>query len=100
MSKILGSQVLTHGIEGDAARLAELTKALNENREVKRAMVNEIRTIQGKECQDFEKVNEVFLLWEPFSMGNGQLTQTLKVKRNVVAKQYKREIAGLYHHHK
>jgi len=100
VSKILGAQVLTHGIEGDGAALSALTKSLNENREVKRAVINEIRTIQGKACQDFEKINGVFLLWEPFSMGNGLLTQTLKVKRNVVAERFKSEIASLYHHNK
>ena len=98
VSKILGAQVLTHGIEGDGQILAELTKTLNENREAKRAIVAEIRDIQGKAFQDFEKVNELYLMWEPFSMGNGLLTQTLKIKRNVVTERLKDEIASLYHH--
>lgn len=35
-----------------------------------------------------ERVNELILLVEPFSMGNAQLTQTLKVKRHKVVEVY------------
>lgn len=35
-----------------------------------------------------ERVNELILIAEPFSMGNGQLTQTLKVKRHKVIEVY------------
>jgi len=35
-----------------------------------------------------ERVNELILIAEPFSMGNGQLTQTLKVKRHKVLEVY------------
>lgn len=33
---------------------------------------------------------------EPLNMANGFLTQTLKIKRNVVADAYAAEIASLY----
>lgn len=42
-----------------------------------------------------DRVRHVRLIFEPFSVENGMLTQTLKVKRNVVGEVYKREIAEL-----
>ena len=41
-----------------------------------------------RELKPHERVNELILIVEPFSMGNGQLTQTLKVKRHKVLEVY------------
>jgi long-chain acyl-CoA synthetase len=43
-----------------------------------------------------ERIGVFQLLPEPFSVENGLLTQTLKVKRNVVAERYGEAIAGLF----
>lgn len=44
----------------------------------------------------FEQVKRFTLLSEPFSIDNGELTNTLKVKRNVVYDHYKEEIEAMY----
>ncbi len=43
-----------------------------------------------------ERIGVFSLIAEPFSVENGLLTQTLKVKRNVVAERYKEMIEGLF----
>lgn len=42
-----------------------------------------------------DKIRHVSLLLEPFSVANGMLTQTLKIKRNVVEEVYRAEIVQL-----
>jgi long-chain acyl-CoA synthetase len=43
-----------------------------------------------------DRIGSFRLLTEPFSADNGLLTQTLKVKRNVVADRYAALIAAMY----
>ena len=43
-----------------------------------------------------EQVKRFTLLSEPFSMERGELTNTLKLKRSVVAKNYKELIDKMY----
>jgi long-chain acyl-CoA synthetase len=53
-----------------------------------------------EECQmgfaSFEKVKRFTLLAEPFTMDSGELTDTLKLRRSVIAKKYEREIEAIY----
>mgnify|MGYP000049002200 CR=1 FL=1 len=44
----------------------------------------------------YEQVKRFTLLTEPFSMERGELTNTLKLKRSVVAKNYKGLIDKMY----
>ncbi len=44
----------------------------------------------------YERIKRFALLDKPFSMENGELTSTLKIKRNVVAKNYKAIIDEMY----
>jgi long-chain acyl-CoA synthetase len=44
----------------------------------------------------YETIKEFTLLKEPFSIENGELTPTLKVKRNVIEKRYKDLIDKMY----
>ena len=44
----------------------------------------------------YEQVKRFTLLPEPFSMERGELTNTLKLKRPVVAKNYKEVIDKMY----
>lgn len=54
-----------------------------------------IDTLQ-QQFAHFEQVKRFTLLAKPFSMERGELTNTLKVKRNVLAKNYKEQIDTMY----
>lgn len=54
-----------------------------------------IDTLQ-QQFAHFEQVKRFKLLPKPFSMERGELTNTLKVKRSVLAKNYKEEIDAMY----
>lgn len=54
-----------------------------------------IDTLQ-QQFAHYEQIKRFTLLPEPFSMERGELTNTLKVKRAVVAEHYKREIDRMY----
>ncbi|MCD8165613.1 MAG: long-chain fatty acid--CoA ligase [Bacteroides sp.] len=54
-----------------------------------------IETLQ-QQFAHYEKAKRFTLLPNAFSMERGELTNTLKVKRNVLAKNYKREIDLMY----
>jgi long-chain acyl-CoA synthetase len=96
VSAICGSAVLTNGIEGDRAELESIQQALNDDKAVRRAISDDIARIQKKGFQAFEKVGDLHLVLEPFNMANGLLTQTLKIKRNVIAERYRAEIEEVY----
>lgn len=54
--------------------------------------------IQGyqKDIADFEKIKKITLLPNHFSIMNGEVTNTLKVRRPVVAKNYAEQIEAMY----
>lgn len=54
-----------------------------------------IDTLQ-QQFAHYEQVKRFTLLTEPFSMERGELTNTLKLKRSVVAKNYKEQIDLMY----
>ena len=54
-----------------------------------------IHTLQ-QQFASYEQIKSFTLLKEPFSMQRGELTNTLKIKRNVVAKNYKEIIDKMY----
>ena len=56
---------------------------------------NHIDTLQ-QQFAHYEQIKRFTLLPEPFSLERGELTNTLKIKRNVVAKNYATEIAAMY----
>lgn len=49
-----------------------------------------------KSVAQYEKVKKFHLLTEPFTVERGELTNTLKVRRKVVAELYAAEIASMY----
>ena len=49
-----------------------------------------------KHLAPFEKIKRFTLLPEPFSIENGELTDTLKLRRRVVAEHYAQEIEKMY----
>ena len=56
---------------------------------------NHIDTLQ-QQFAHYEQIKRFTLLPEPFSLERGELTNTLKIKRSVVAKNYATEIAAMY----
>ena len=55
----------------------------------------EIEELQS-EFARYEKVKKIILLPEPLSIEKGELTPSLKIKRNVVLKRFEKEIDALY----
>ena len=56
---------------------------------------NRIDTLQ-QQFAHYEQIKRFTLLPEPFSMQRGELTNTLKIKRSIVAKNYKELIEKMY----
>lgn len=87
--KLLRRYADEHGIE------AADDAALCRNPEIVR-MVGERLGMLQQELAHYEKVKRFILLPEPFTIENGELTNTLKVKRGVVYDRYADAIAQLY----
>jgi long-chain acyl-CoA synthetase len=49
-----------------------------------------------KNMAGYEQIRRFVLLPKPFSVADGELTNTLKMKRNVIADHYKDEIEKMY----
>ncbi len=62
---------------------------------VNKMIMDRISTLQ-QEFAHYEQVKRITLLPEPFSMERGELTNTLKIKRPVIAKNYKAQIDAMY----
>ena len=62
---------------------------------VKAAIKREIEEAQ-KEFANYERVRHFVLLPEPFTVENGMMTPTLKIKRKGVEERYKELIESLY----
>ncbi len=58
-------------------------------------MMSEINPLQ-KDLAEYEKIKKITLLPHHFSIMNGEVTNTMKVRRPVVAKRYAREIEKMY----
>ncbi|MCH5224940.1 MAG: long-chain fatty acid--CoA ligase [Muribaculaceae bacterium] len=58
-------------------------------------ILSEINKVQ-EEVADYEKIKKITLLPHHFSIMNGEVTNTMKVRRPVVAKRYKDEIEAMY----
>jgi long-chain acyl-CoA synthetase len=54
-----------------------------------------IDTLQ-QQFAHYEQIKKFTLLPEPFSMDKGELTNTLKIKRNVLMVNYAKEIEEMY----
>jgi len=98
MMKVLGPTPQSTGVQGSAEEVARETALLNSKPEIKDAVLKEIKKASkgAKFIKSWEVVSDAILLFEPFSIANGYLTQTLKVKRNVVADAFKKQIDALY----
>ena len=65
------------------------------NAEIHEMMVERIETLQ-QQFASYEKIKRFTLLPQHFTMERGELTNTLKIRRKVLAKNYAREIEKMY----
>lgn len=71
------------------------TEEILTRKEVVAFFGNRIELIQ-KDFLPYEKVVKFLLIAEPFTIQNGLLTNTLKIKRNTLAEQYREQIESMY----
>ncbi len=71
------------------------TEELCKNVRINDMVMTRIETLQ-QEFAHYEQIKKICLLPQPFSMERGELTNTLKVKRRVLAENYKKEIDAMY----
>ncbi len=62
---------------------------------VVRKSLSEAMAADGR-FKDSESIGKVHLLSEPFSETNGMMTNTMKIKKNVVTEKYRSDIEALY----
>lgn len=79
----------SHGIETDD------TDTMLRNPKVYTHMMAQVDSVQ-KDLAEFEKIKKIYLLSHHFSIMHGEVTNTMKVRRPVVAKRYAREIESMY----
>ena len=65
------------------------------NKRIIKMMEERIDTLQ-QQLANYEKVKKFVLLPKPFTMESGELTNTLKIKRRVLNKNYAAEIESMY----
>lgn len=65
------------------------------NAEIHEMMAERIETLQ-QQFASYEKIKRFTLLPQHFTMERGELTNTLKIRRKVLAKNYAREIEKMY----
>ena len=73
---------------------ADMPEALNDSRVEAKILRRVARNLRG--FPGYAKVNRVLLLREPWSVENGLLTPTLKIKRAEIAQQFTAQIKELY----
>jgi len=64
--------------------------------ELLRKLVDEDIQEANKELEEYERIKKYVIVNRKFSESNGEMTPTLKVKRNVVLKNFEKEIQELY----
>ncbi|MGB3051366.1 MAG: long-chain fatty acid--CoA ligase [Polyangiales bacterium] len=66
------------------------------NEEVRRYIEQEMQEVCNKKVARYQTIKKIKILPTVFSVDGGELTPTLKVKRNVVNEKYAAEIAAFY----
>ncbi|KZO99388.1 acetyl-CoA synthetase-like protein [Calocera viscosa TUFC12733] len=84
------------GREVDVKDAAALAQAAQDERVVQAVLALLMRRAEEERLRGFEKVKRVWLTMEPFSIDNGILTATFKVKRIAALAKYRKEIDALY----
>ena len=70
------------------------TSSLNQPAAISTIM-SDINKLQ-RDLAKYERVRRIYLVTEPFTVENGMMTPTLKIKRNVVELRFANEIAAMY----
>ena len=70
-------------------------KAINTNKELRETIQQHISSI-NKDLASYETVKDFFIAPEDFTVDNGILTPTFKIKRSFVEKKYQEEIEKMY----
>ena len=86
---LLRKYAAEHGIDAPDRR------ALCNNQAIHQMIADRIETLQ-QDLAHYEKIKRFILLPEPFTIENGELTNTLKVKRRVVYERYADRIEQIY----
>lgn len=68
---------------------------LAQDHEVNRLLMAHVEAAQGTLAK-FEKVKRITILTEPFTIENGLITNTLKLKRKAIYERYAKEIKEMY----
>jgi long-chain acyl-CoA synthetase len=76
---------------------ADMPETLTDSRVEAKVLRRIARSLRG--FPGYARVNRVLLLKEPWSIDNGLLTPTLKIRRDEVAKRYESQISQLYEGH-
>lgn len=71
------------------------TEALVKNPEVNAFIMSQINEVQ-KGLSSYEQIKRITLLPNHFSIMHGEVTNTMKVRRPIVAKRYAKEIEAMY----
>ncbi len=87
--------VRLQGIDVPSLRDTAARQAFLETDAVQLAVESDIKRLQ-RDFSPFERVRRFELVAEPFSVDNGMMTPTLKVKRKVVEQHYAALIEGMY----
>ena len=96
LEAVIGPTPMTTGPAGNVEDLRSAGIALAGDARVKAAVLAELGLANEKTSRRWERVGKAIITLEPFSVVNGQLTQTLKVKREEVARRYAEEIKAAY----
>ncbi|XDD52114.1 long-chain fatty acid--CoA ligase [Leptospira sp. WS92.C1] len=90
-------EALEKYLKGLRSKILNEVKNLNSDPDVLSLFKNEIKSLISNESgfKNFEKVSNFRILDKKFEPGD-ELTQTMKIKRNVVADKYKKEIEEMY----
>ncbi|KAL4938676.1 hypothetical protein BDV06DRAFT_200432 [Aspergillus oleicola] len=80
----------------DAADIPAIKAVLNDNK-IKKAVLEDLERVAKKnKLAGYERVKNIALMYEPFSVENNLLTPTLKFKRPPVVKKYRQLLDQLY----
>lgn len=83
----------------NAAQLRKLERELYDKPEFHNIINDEIKTRNSERMSysPLDRVSHIRVILDPFTVENGMMTQTLKIKKNVVSKVYADEILAMYH---
>ena len=87
-------EMLKNFIKDKGINLSE-PKDIVENKDIIKLYESEFNELQ-KSLASYETVKKFILLSEPLTIDKGELTPSLKIKRNVVEKNFKEQIDALY----